>query len=274
VWQDDRLPSQNGWMCPRLRLAVTAFNGASGVYGRRENTPMQTALVYDSDVEKEKADQFLRDMRKYLSETISAQEVAQWIKAGQQVNEGLFLDRFVLHHIADFLRGRLSLDQDFARKAFLTESQLMRDQHLSGPKSPASKKKYLFTKAWSDPAHTVKAWWEPNHMKGQTAQSCPDWAFREPCPSVVFEAKLFRSGAIDHARTELVNGIYQCFYYRAHPKTGETSTHPAWDYDYACLFVYDASEKHSVVTAWKTINENVRKACWDSANVFVMVLPD
>jgi len=34
---------------------------------------------------------------------------------------------------------------------------------------------------------------------------------------VLFEGKFFRKGGIDAARRELVSGIYQCFYYLAHP---------------------------------------------------------
>jgi len=56
---------------------------------------------------------------------------------------------------------------------------------------------------------------------------------------VVFEGKLFRSGSTERGRTELVSGIYQCFYYRAHPQTPEDGAHPAWNYDYACLFAYE-----------------------------------
>jgi hypothetical protein len=77
----------------------------------------------------------------------------------------------------------------------------------------------------------------------------------------------------DAARRELVSGIYQCFYYRAHPDATESKTHPAWQYKYACLFAYDASENQSLVKAWETLHTKVKEACWGTANIFVIVLP-
>jgi hypothetical protein len=209
---------------------------------------------------------------------ISAGDVRQWIQQkGQPANEQLFLEKFVLPAIPKYLGQALdppAIDEGDKRicEAFLAESSKAKRESLTSD-SPRSAKKYLFTKVWANPKHVVASWWQPS-KKGPTSQSCPDWAFRGPCPyRVVFEGKLFRSGETEHARAELVSGIYQCFYYRAHPELRETKTHPPWKYDYACLFAYDSSEKQTLVEAWKSLKNEVKKACWDSANIFVMVLP-
>jgi hypothetical protein len=90
---------------------------------------------------------------------------------------------------------------------------------------------------------------------------------------VVFEAKLFRKGEIEAPKTELVKAIYQCMFYRGQRYMPEVGSHPAWDYEYACLMAYDASEKQSFVEAWNAVRPEVNDSCWDSSNIFVMVLP-
>lgn len=78
---------------------------------------------------------------------------------------------------------------------------------------------------------------------------------------------------MDAAKTELVKSIYQCFYYRGQPKVLASDPHTGWDYDYACLVAYDASEIGSLVKAWKCVDAEVEKECWNASNIFVMVLP-
>ena len=41
-----------------------------------------------------------------------------------------------------------------------------------------------------------------------------------------------------------------------------------------CLLgAYDASESGSLVEAWKRVDAEVEKECWNASNIFVMVLP-
>ena len=75
------------------------------------------------------------------------------------------------------------------------------------------------------------------------------------------------------AKTELVKSIYQCFYYRGQPKVPASKTHAEWDYDYACLVAYDASESRNRIEAWICVNTNVEKECWNASNILAMVLP-
>jgi hypothetical protein len=233
---------------------------------------MQTGA--DPESEKKAAEEFLKGLKEHLKLTVHSQEVTEWIQQNEQAAiEWRFLDKFVLPSIHKYL-GK-AIDQPTAersRQAFLAESIAAR-KNLWTSDSPRSAKKHLFTKDWADPRSVIKSWWDETAKKGLTSQSCPDWAFRAPCPhTVVFEAKLFRDGGIERARSELVTGIYQCFYYRAHPEMQETKTHPAWKYDYACLFAYDASKNQSLAKVWESLNKTVKAVCWDSANIFVMVL--
>ncbi|MGA8151155.1 MAG: hypothetical protein WB952_09410 [Terriglobales bacterium] len=243
---------------------------------------MQT--VVDVEPDENAARKFLKGLKEHLNSSISLPDVREWIQkkedfrpTGKGVQyELLFTDELVLPAVSKYLGKALGLSptDERVRKAFLAESKLAKKQGWTSD-SPRSANKYLFTKVFgANPKSVVKSWWGDS-KKGQTCQSCPDWAFRDPCPHTVFEGKLFRKGGIDAARTELVSGIYQCFYYLSHPKFPPTETHPAWDYEYACLFAYDASREQSLVKAWNTLSKEVREACWGGAsNIFVMVLPE
>jgi hypothetical protein len=241
-------------------------------------------IASDADSDRKAAGVFLEGLKCHLSETISSNKIKikDWIQEkkssaqkGKHVQyEGLFIEKFVLPEIPGYLRKTLEDPTDERiRQALLAESDLARKQRWTSG-SPTSANKYLFTKVLgADSKGVVMSWWGDS-KKEPISQCYPDWAFRAPCPHpVIFEAKLFRNGGDDAARSELVNGIYQCFYYRAHPNTPATKTHPAWHYEYACLFAYDVSKDRSLVKAWETLSNKVKEACWNTANIFVIVLP-
>jgi hypothetical protein len=242
---------------------------------------MQTA----SDVERDRKDagKFLDGLREHLNNSISLPDVRDWVQkkedsrpTGKDVlYELLFTDEFILKAISEYLGKTpgLSPNDALVSKGFLAESKHAKKQGWTSG-SPSSANKYLFTKAFGANSKSVlKSWWGDSG-KGLTSQSCPDWAFRDPCPRVVCEGKFFRKGGIDAARRELVSGIYQCFYYLAHPYVPRVGKRPAWAYTYACLFAYDASTNGCLVEAWATLNNKVKQACWDTANIFVIVLPE
>jgi len=166
-----------------------------------------------------------------------------------------------------------------ARHALLAESKKAKQSNIAS-QTPASEKKHLFGKQFgSSVQDIVDSWWPHDkakkkmkkRSKAAVAQSCPDFAFRAPF-HIVFEAKLFKAGGVQAAKHALVNGIYQCFFYRALPKV-ISKEHRAWDYDYACLLIYDASGQNTVATAWRNALDIVKKSCWDTANIYVMILP-
>jgi hypothetical protein len=232
--------------------------------------------------DREAAFGFLKGLEQHLSQRLPAPKtVREWARQkklaappGKDVSyENLFVEEFVLPAIPQYLSQAAQLTSDQIFAAFLTEADSLKREGISSG-SPASSKKHLFKKVFGvTPRSVVTLWWDKSE-KFPMAQSCPDWAFRAPCPHrTVFEAKLFRQGGIDAAKTELVKATYQCMFYRGQPTIPEVGKHTAWDYQYACLMAYDASENQTLVEAWKTIRPEVRDGCWDSSNIFVMVLP-
>jgi hypothetical protein len=232
--------------------------------------------------DRQKAYDFLTGLWRHLNQKVPPPgTIRDWIAQkkrgaapGKDVGyENLFVEEFVLRAIPEYLRREAQLTTEEIFTAFLTEADSPKKEKLSSG-SPASSRKHLFKKVFGvTPSSVVNLWWDKS-QKFPMAQSCPDWAFRAPCPHrVVFEAKLFRQGGIDAAKTELVKAIYQCMFYRGQPLMPEIGKHPVWDYEFACLMAYDSSERQSLVEAWNTVRSEVRDGCWDSSNIFVMVLP-
>lgn len=225
---------------------------------------------------------FLDGLRAHLDKNIHPEDVRRWLqqKERDEQYEEAFLDKFVLPPTHEYLCNSLMAAD--ASKAFLTESTAARRRGISSG-TPASAKKHPFTKEFSgNKASVVKLWWPkaktdargPASTRSPVSQSCPDFSFRDPCPyKVVFEAKLFRKGGIEAAKTTLVGAIYECFHYLGLPTIPESKKHAAWDYDYACLLAYDASENCTLINAWGKVDERVAKGCWNPANVYIMVLP-
>ena len=94
--------------------------------------------------------------------------------------------------------------------------------------------------------------------------------------TIVFEGKYFEKGGIAVAQRELVSQTYQAFFYRALPhvpgKASGGKISPAWDYDYACLLAYDASEEGALKAAWDSLPSKVKGGFWDGASVYVMIV--
>jgi hypothetical protein len=170
--------------------------------------------------------------------------------------------------IGRFLRQEVGLDDERARQALLSESWKALPSLAS--RSPSRSAKHPFSKVIGiKPKQIVEQW----KGKSGLARSCPDLALREPAPHrVVFEAKYFRQGGPPTAESELVKGIYQAFFYRGLPTLIEKPPRPGWSYDYACLLMCDGSRDGNVVKAWTSLDPRVRTACWEGANIYVMVL--
>ncbi len=229
-------------------------------------------MIAHANTNREGAWTFLKGLEQHLGKNISPAVVREFIRESKGSNyEFDFVNAFMLSSISEYLRQTLSPAD--AVKAFLAESVVARKTGLASG-TPAGANRHLFTKVLGVSAKTLVDMWWGTGKKKPLAQSCPDWAFRSPCQhTVVFECKLFRKGGMDAAKTELVKSIYQCFYYRGQPKVPASGKHTEWDYDYACLVVYDASESGSLVKAWKCVDAKVEKECWNASNIFVMVLP-
>ena len=231
--------------------------------------------------DRDQAYKFLDGLKRHLEQGVRpSSDIRDWLAEekrnappGKDLDyENRFVKKFILPKVSSYLQLVLGAPEK-ACKAFLTEAESPKKEKIASG-SPASQNRHLFTKLLGvTSASVVKLWWD-KRQKFPMAQSCPDWAFREPCPyKVVFEAKLFRDGGIEKAKTQLVQGVYQCMFYRGQPAAPRTATHTEWDYEFACLMAYDVSEQQSLVKAWDSVREEVSEGCWDSANIFVLVLP-
>lgn len=224
----------------------------------------------------EDAHTLLQEMERHLGPKIPKQrEISLWSEQRKDRNahaeyEGAFLDKYVLSEIYSFLQT-LSFTEDQMRSAVFPESVFC--QKAWKCRSPIGQNKYPFSKKFGVASQLLaNTWWDCDR-KTVVAQSCPDLALQEPFPKIVFEAKLFRNGGVEAAKTQLVEAIYQCQFYRGHPYVAAIDKYAKWDYDFACLMAFDASEGQSMVKAWKSVRTDVHKACWDSSRVFVMVFP-
>ena len=196
----------------------------------------------NSNMPQEDAKSFLEGLKIHLNKSIPpSDEVMQRMqnlaadarrknpKLQEVPHEGLFVDSFVLRPTNEYLVSAHNLTPDEACKSFLVESTDARKSRIA-ERSPVSANRYPFKKEFSAVNKVVKSWWNKS-KESPVSQACPDLAICFP-HTVVFEAKYFRKGGIDAARSELVRGIYQCFYYRGLPAVSGTKKHAAWGYDY------------------------------------------
>jgi hypothetical protein len=230
---------------------------------------------------KNKAQEFLRKLKSALDASLSStsdvkkeiEAIVKDAKSGDHSKHHLRSreSAFVNTYVIPCLFGQLKLEAgcEAARRSLLSES--WRNMKHFCEASPARSQRHPFGKEIGAKSSAIAKQWKG--QAGETLiQPCPDFALREPFPKIVFEAKYFSKGDRGAAETVLVTSIYQAFFYRALPFVAARKSKPAWDYDYACLLAYDASEKGSLKSAWDSLNENCKKGFWEGANVFVMIV--
>jgi len=190
-------------------------------------------------------------------------------KASAQAYEGPFFKKHVVPTVHKFLVAD-GLNRDAAIQALLAEGHLDLREFASG--TPASRQIYPYKKTLATTLKTArKDWWGTGKV---LSNSCPDLAVRLPGgPSIVFEGKLFRSGGPDAAKSAIVAGLYECFFYRALPTLVNWKEPNSSGYDYACFLAYDASPLNSLRRAWKDINRDVERSFWGALNIYVMIVP-
>jgi hypothetical protein len=170
-----------------------------------------------------------------------------------------------VHH---FLTQNWQLSADDARHALLSESYRSRPQWAS--RSPVRPVSHPFTKVASASTRQIMESWRTNEL---VRRSCPDLALRPPSPHrIVFEAKYHRSETLRAAERALVTSIYQAFFYLALPRLSATAMHVEWNYEYACVLACDASDRGTLAEAWAKLPSSVKSACWEGANLYVMIL--
>lgn len=231
-------------------------------------------------LDKDTAFNFLRSLEDHLNNSLPepsvvSRKISSLVRESQASRsaghlahpESAFLNHFVVGAIHNFLSVQQGLGDEDARKAFLSESFRHFPKETSG--TPVRAQGHPFTKdVGTKPRGIIEQW-----KRGELGYSCPDMALRSPCPhKVVIEGKYFPRGGLQAAETALATGIYQAFFYRSLPTVLETSKHAAWDYDYACLLLYDATEEGALLKVWASLDKKVRKSCWEGANTYVMIL--
>jgi hypothetical protein len=98
-------------------------------------------------------------------------------------------------------------------------------------------------------------------------------ALRDPFPyKTVFECKYFREGGITAGQSALVEGVHQAFFYLGLARLPERGKYAPWDYDFACFLAFDASDEGGLTSAWDKLSKTVKRAIWDGANIYVMIL--
>jgi hypothetical protein len=234
---------------------------------------------------KANAKQFLKRLAQFLNAGLlppaeMAQRVETTVKQAKASSdqrhlafpEAALVNEHVIPLIGRFLRDEFrnqgGLANEQARLALLSESSEGLPRLTSG--SPSRSAKHPFSKVIGiKPKQLFEQW---KRTKGLT-RSCPDLALRDPAPHrVVFEAKYFRQGSVPAAESALVQGMYEAFFYGGLPTRMEKPPRASWNYDYGCLLIYDGSSGRSVIEAWGSLGRQVRTACWDGANIYVMVL--
>ena len=185
--------------------------------------------------------------------------------------EGAFLNHYVTPGIHEYLVSEEGLSADAACKALLSES-FRKLQDISCA-SPSRLNAHPFQKSVGSKASDIMKAWKGEGRGKAVSRSAPDIALRPPAPhSVIFEGKYFQSGGKQAAENELVKDLYQAFFYLGLSKIEETQTHPAWNYDYACLLAYDCSDNSTLKGAWESLANEVKTAFWEGANIYVMIL--
>jgi len=184
--------------------------------------------------------------------------------------ENAFLYQYALPIIFDHMQIVDGIGAEEARQSILSE--FYRNMKNFCVQTPARRQGHPFTKILGTKPADIIAQWTGDHGAA-LRQACPDIAFRDPFPfRIVFEGKYFEAGSAGKAKTELVACAYQAFYYRALPYVPPRKLSPAWDYDFACLLVYDASKRGCLKAVWNSLKPEVRRGFWDGANVYVMIL--
>jgi len=233
---------------------------------------------------KAEAYNYFRDLQAYLSNELPDcravfKRLAEIVAAAKSdpkqrhkvASECAFLNHYVLPNLFDHMSQWPGMDEEKARKSLLSEFYRNMKEITSG--SPARSLRHPFGKALGVSAANVMSQWRGQNRGAKLIQSCPDFALRNPFQhKSVFEGKYFSKGSDAAAERELVSAIYEAFFYRALPYVPETKKHAAWDYDYACLLAFDASEKGSLLKAWESLDSAVKKGFWEGANIYVMIL--
>lgn len=200
--------------------------------------------------------------------------------SGKEIGfEPLFFKKYVVPKVSELLTEHLSdaystsvgTREATARGALLAEGYADPDLKKIVCGTPASTQIYPYKKTLAATLKDArKDWWGTGKV---LSNSCPDLSVLLPeGPSIVFEGKLFKSGGLEAAKSAIVAGLYECFFYRGFPTLLRTKSSESSNYEYACFLAYDASSDHTFRRAWDTINPKVATSFWEALNIYVMIV--
>jgi len=234
---------------------------------------------------KERIETFLRDIQKYIGERVADSDrvestvkaLAKKTKGGTNL-EAAFVDEFVLKNVKTYLAQHESavLGDKSPRSFILAESVPAKKELAIACWTPAKQTGHPFYKSLRTNPRDLYLRWSGKDRKARKTPFvpvCPDLALLAPY-RVVFECKYFNQRATQPAVLQLVEGLYEAFFYRALPtfEPGVAGLKYGWNYEYACFLAYDATPNRRLEQAWKELKQ-VRGRFWAESNIFVMILP-
>jgi len=208
-------------------------------------------------------------MRESVREVVAAAKSDKTLPHMRQP-ENAFLYRYAVPIVFRQMQNVPGIGETEARQSLLSEFY----RNLPGLclATPARTQRHPFNKVIGMQPKEVVAQWAGTRGAA-LRQACPDFAFREPFPyKIVFDGKYFSEGSLAAAQIALATNIYQAFFYRGLPYVPARKASPAWDYDFACLLAYDASESGTLKQAWDDLAGEVKQGFWEGANVYVMIV--
>lgn len=178
--------------------------------------------------------------------------------------ENVAFYNFAARRIFELGKSTANLTDDEMRQAFRCV-YFAKFPELSAT-NPFRKNGHPFSKKWGlSPNKIMEAWQKTSISATPANQAWPEAALASPFPlKIVFEAKYFEKNSAVAAQNELVNAIYETFFYRGLPPSDN------WDYDFGCLLAYDVSPRGYFKEAWESIS--CKRTFWEDAHVFVMVV--
>ena len=186
--------------------------------------------------------------------------------------EDAFLNGFAMPLIFDYIRDKCGMSADHVRHGLMSESFRWIPEFASySPKRPIS---HPLCKKIQSKSDIAKKWLgELSPDINPLTQACPDFAFNDPIPHrIIGEGKYFDGHGENAAKNALAEAFYETFFYGAQPSTQGRGNQPDWNFDYACLLAYDASEKGEMFKFWNSLNAEVKKGFWKGANVYMMII--
>jgi hypothetical protein len=206
------------------------------------------------------------EMRLRIAEIMNMAKIDSTKKHWGNNPEAAFLNALVAPLLFEHMQTVPGINKNEARQSLVSDYWRSMPEYCS--QSSARTEQHPFGKRLSgENALEIMARWKGENGK-TLIQPYPDFAFRSPFPhKILIEGKYFVNG---NAERSLVESLYEAFFYRGLPFVPEAPPKPAWDYDFACLIAYDASESGSLKKAWDSVLP--KEKFWEAANVYVMVL--